>query len=133
MGIERFSHDDLKAIKKLQKLKGKIGSEDAEPRIEFAKTLLSSGLYQELISHELMDKFNISARDLDTCFEMGDGSTVVHGIVQAALKDQFLKEQIDSTGSQVWKLWHETYEFVEKANGAINQYCKHNNAQMSLL
>ena len=79
-----------------------------------------------------MDKFNISARDLDTCFEMGDGSTVVHGIVQAALKDQFLKEQIDSTGSQVWKLWHETYEFVEKANAAINQYCKHNNAQMAL-
>ena len=40
MGIERFSHDELKAIKKLQSLRAKIGSEDAEPRIEFAKTLL---------------------------------------------------------------------------------------------
>lgn len=113
MPLERVNEEKLQAIQKLKLLKRNLDSQSAKSRIEFAVTVFQSDLYQSVISHDLFDH-GVSGRDFDTCFEMGDGDVVVHGIMREALANDTLRLAIVSTGNGVWGSWLKRYESIEK-------------------
>ncbi|MGR5558325.1 hypothetical protein ACQKQC_18805 [Vibrio fortis] len=94
----------------LKRRKMKIRSNDetgTNHRIDFMVILLKSGLYKELMRYELFDEHSIGERDVDTCFEMGDGREVIHGILEACKGDLWLrvsmKRELEEQQLENWK------------------------------
>lgn len=100
-------------IKELKSLKPKLTSKNPKYRIQFAIKILVNGLYDRMMSHELFD-YGLSGRDFDACFEMNDGSEVVHGIVSEALHSKQLEFAVRELGPKVWDSWHQTYQDLNK-------------------
>lgn len=113
MAFKPFDNKTHQAIKKLNLLKAKLDSKSPNSRIEFATIVFQFDLYDEIISHDLFD-YGLGGRDFYTCFEMGDGDAVVHGVMSAALKNDTLRFAISATGKSVWDSWYRTYESAEK-------------------
>ncbi|KZX78253.1 hypothetical protein A3715_10320 [Oleiphilus sp. HI0009] len=101
-------YDSVKrgAIVHLKKLKPKLHKEKSA-RIEFASTVYEFGLYDAVICHDLMDRYNISQRDLDCCFEMNDGGDVVIAVMERAVDNKAMELNIRASGS--WDQWITTY------------------------
>ncbi|ELP6118974.1 TPA: hypothetical protein I7730_16090 [Vibrio vulnificus] len=95
----------------LKRRKMKIRSDDesgTKHRIDFMIILLKSGLYKELMRYDLFDEHNIGERDVDKCFEMGDGREVVHGILEACKGDLWLRVSMNrELEEQQLKHWNE--------------------------
>lgn len=108
MAFKPFDSETLQAIKKLNSLKLKLDSKSCDSRIEFATLVFQFHLYEEIISHDLFD-YGLSGRDFDTCFEMGDGGAVVHGLIKAALEKDSLRWAICAAGEGVWDHLYKTY------------------------
>lgn len=63
----------------------------------------------------IREQGRVHERDVDTCFEMGDGDTVVYAIMQMAKTDPFLRRGIEALGSRTWEEWKKT----EKSGGGL--------------
>ena len=104
----------IEGIEKLVSLKELIDGDSCSFRVEFANIVYRFNLYKDIESFALYDMYGVSPRDLDACFEMGDGSLVVHGFVSSALKDNVLIDNfILSHGIKVWEHWLNTYIDIE--------------------
>jgi len=107
------------AITKLKRLKpktGQLGVKSLKARVDFVATVFIFDLYHPLIRYELFDKHNIGERDYDTCFEMYDSSSVIHGIINLAHKNYWLKCKLkEHIGFDNYKQWQQTFTCVENA------------------
>lgn len=110
-----FDFDTITALKRLQDLKPKLDAKSPKARIEFVTIVFKLGLYQDIITHSLMDNYQISGRDFDLAFEMHDGNVVVHGLMKEALNNPTIKRNIEYTGQGVWDAWLKTYQEVEQS------------------
>jgi hypothetical protein len=100
------------AIAYLKHLLPRLAEASPEARIEFACTVFEYGLYHAIINHDYVER-GVSGRDFDTCFEMGDGDTVVHGIMRKAIYESAaIRAGIESMGEAVWPAWEKV--FVEQ-------------------
>ena len=113
MAFKPYDLETRMAIRELKALKSKLGEESPEARIKFAATVFKFDLYDDIRSYELYDKYGISDRDFDTCFEMYDGSRIVHSVMKEALKNKIMESCIRSTGDGVWDSWLKTYKKEE--------------------
>lgn len=113
MTFKPYNLETRVAISKLKKLRNKLCLETPKYRIEFLLTVFKAGLFREIISHELHDH-GVSARDFDTCCEMGDGDVVVHGVMKEAINCPILRDAISSMGESTWNHWHQTYLKLEQ-------------------
>lgn len=100
------------AIHRLQVLAPKLHLKSPDNRIEFSCLIYKFDLYQAVSSHELHD-IGITSRALDSCGEMGDSTTVVHGIMKVAQEDKLVEMGVRSQGPKVWDSWMKMYNEVE--------------------
>lgn len=104
----------ISKLKRLNKLIDKQGNKGLEARIEFFCVAIASGLKDALVSYELFDKYNLSERNLSTCFEMFDGNRVVHGVISKARNDSDLERMIKQEyGITFFKEWETTFHDIE--------------------
>ncbi|MCY9874786.1 hypothetical protein [Vibrio barjaei] len=101
---------DKAILTKLKKLKSKIRRNDKPStthRVQFMVLLFENEIHNKVLRYELFDEHNIGERDVDTCFEMGDGREVLSGLVDKASNDfEFemkVRTQIGSTLFENWK------------------------------
>ena len=114
------SIDTLESIRRLKKLKPRLGGANPQARIEFASLVFQNDLYRDIVSYEMYDEFNLGGRDLDCCFEMWDGEIVVHGVMVNALNNQSVRIGIESMGGDVWNRWLDIYTKNECQMGLFN-------------
>lgn len=103
----------------LKGLKSKIGEaantqSGKAARVEFVATVYLYGLVDSLRNYDYFETHNLGERDLDTCFEMGDGAEVIHGVIAKAKAEPALMScLIDTIGSEQLKVWIQKFEQVE--------------------
>lgn len=86
-------------------------------RYSFVSLVFRSGLYRELLDGELYDLYHLSERDLDTCFEMYDGSDVVAEVIRQASVDSLLKTMLaECLSKETLETWTTTVNEVRERN-----------------
>lgn len=104
----------IKQLKSLKKSIGKQGKSGLKARITFFCVAVGAGLKEALVSYDLFDQHNLGERDLCTCFEMQDGSEVVHGIISKTQNDPTLERMIKKEyGQEFFKGWVATFNDIE--------------------
>ena len=111
--MSSFDFEAADTITMLRTLKPRRAGKNSDPRICFVIAVLKAGLYTNIIRHDLLDRYALSGRDFDTCFEMGDRSAVVHGVVKRALVDDAVKQAICDMGAGNWEAWKKTFDDAE--------------------
>ena len=102
------------SINKLNSLRVKVGNQSPEGRIDFMLEVYSEpGLFADIHAHQLHED-GISSRDIDTCFEMGDGRDVLLAIMAKAVNDPVIEQNIRDEG--LWDSW------LEQMSGAISLF-----------
>jgi hypothetical protein len=71
-----------------------------EARVEFVKTIWLAGILSEVRNYAFYDIFDVGDRQYDTCFEMGDGTEVMHALVRKARRSKALRAEAVSLYSE---------------------------------
>lgn len=64
-----------------------------EARVEFIKTIWLAGIMSEVKDYAFYDIFDVGDREYDTCFEMGDGTQVMHALVRKTRRSKALRAE----------------------------------------
>lgn len=116
-----MKEETLEAIVALKSIKPSIRNREMHGRVEFIKLALGKRVYNDILADRFKEQFDITSSDIQSCFEMGDGESVIHRIVEDTLNSANADNSALGLDVPMWNSWCSVYDSIEKAR-AVDKY-----------